>query len=118
MAMMKAVQIHGFGDVEVLRYEDIERPEPQASEVLVRIRAAGINPMDVISRSFPVPGITAERLPYILGWDISGLVVALGEGVTKSAVGDDVYGMPCFPGAAKAYGQFTPVPAADLTLKP
>src|SRR5712692_5821152 len=104
MATMKAVQIHAFGDVDVLTYEDVERPEPQAGEVLVRVRAAGINPVDWVSREFPVPITTgAKDLPYILGWDISGVVVALGEGVTQFAVGDEVYGMPRFPGEAKAY---------------
>jgi NADPH:quinone reductase-like Zn-dependent oxidoreductase len=115
---MKAVQIHEFGDVDVLKYEDVERPEPQAGEVLVRVRAAGINPMDCISRTFPVPGITAGHLPYILGWDIAGSVVALGEGVTQFAVGDEVYGMPRFPGEAKAYSEYITSPVADLALKP
>ena len=118
MATMKAVRIHAFGDVDVLNYEDVERPAPQAGEVLVRVRAAGINPMDCISRKFPVPGITAGHLPYILGWDIAGSVVALGEGVTQFAVGDEVYGMPRFPGEAKAYSEYITSPVADLALKP
>lgn len=118
MATMKAVQIHAVGDVDVLKYEEVERPEPRAGEVLVRVRAAGINPMDSISRKFSVPGITAEHLPYILGWDMAGSVVALGDRVTKFAVGDDVYGMPRFPGEAKAYSQYTAAPAEDLARKP
>ena len=118
MATMKAVQIHEFGDVDVLKYEDVERPEPQAGEVLVRVRAAGINPMDCTGRKFPVPGITAGHLPYVLGWDIAGSVVALGEGVTQFAVGDEVYGMPRFPGEAKAYSEYITSPVADLALKP
>lgn len=118
MATMKAVRIHEFGDVDVLSYEDVERPEPQAGEVLVRVRAAGINPMDCTSRKFPVPGMTAGHLPYILGWDIAGSVVALGEGVTQLAVGDEVYGMPRFPGEAKAYSEYITSPVADLALKP
>lgn len=118
MATMKAVRIHAFGDVDVLNYEDVERPEPQAGEVLVRVRAAGINPMDCTCRKFPVPGITAGHLPYILGWDIAGSVVALGEGVTQFAVGDEVYGMPRYPGEAKAYSEYITSPVADLALKP
>jgi NADPH:quinone reductase-like Zn-dependent oxidoreductase len=119
MATMKAVQIHEYGDVDVLKYEDVERPEPQAGEVLVRVRAAGINLVDTISRQFPVPVTSgAKDLPYILGWDISGEVVALGAGVTQFAVGDEVYGMPRFPGEAKAYSQYTAVPAEDLARKP
>src|SRR5579859_2288005 len=104
MATMKAVQIHEYGDVDVLKYGDVERPEPRAGEVLVRVRAAGINQVDAVSRQFPVPVTSgAKGLPYILGWDISGEVVALGAGVTQFAVGDEVYGMSRFPGEAKAY---------------
>lgn len=119
MATMKAVQIHAFGDVDVLTYEEVERPEPQAGEVLVRVRAAGINPVDYVSRQFPVPYTSgAHALPYILGWDISGEVVALGAGVTRFAVGDAVYGMPRFPGEAKAYSEYITAPVADIALKP
>lgn len=119
MTLMKAVQIHEFGDVDVLKYENVEQPEPQAGEVLVRVRAAGINPADCVSRQFPVPITTgAKGLPYILGWDISGEVVALGEGVTQFTVGDEVYGMPRFPGEAKAYSQYITSPVSDLALKP
>jgi len=119
MATMKAVQIHEFGDVDVLTYEEVERPEPQAGEVLVRVRAVGINLVDTISRQFPVPVTSgAKGLPYILGWDISGEVVALGAGATQFAIGDEVYGLPRFPGEAKAYSQYTAVPAEDLARKP
>ena len=118
MATMKAVQIHEFGDVDVLTYEEVERPEPQAGEVLVRVRAVGINLVDTISRQFPVPVTSgAKGLPYILGWDISGEVVALGAGATQFAIGDEVYGLPRFPGEAKAYSQYTAVPAEDLARK-
>jgi hypothetical protein len=72
MATMKAVQIHEYGDVDVLKYEDVERPEPQAGEVLVRVQAVGINQVDAVSRRFPVPVTSgAKGLPYILGWDIA-----------------------------------------------
>ena len=74
MATMKVVRMHAFGDVDVLHYEEVERPVPQAGEVLVRVRAAGVNPVD-----------WGERLPYILGWDLAGDVVALGAGVTQLA---------------------------------
>lgn len=119
MATMKAVQIHEFGDVDVLHYEEVERPEPQAGEVLVRVRAASINLVDALSRQFPLPVTSgAKGLPYILGWDISGEVVALGAGATQFAIGDQVYGMPRFPGEAKAYSEYTTAPVADLAGKP
>src|SRR5258708_2124565 len=120
MAQMKAVQMHAFGDVDVLKYEDVERPEPQAGEVLVRVRAVGINPVDWYSRSMPIAFSTGreEGLPYTLGWDISGEVMALGAGVTKFAVGDQVFGMPRFPGEAKGYSEYLTAPVADITHKP
>ncbi len=118
MSTMKAIRIHEFGDVGVLKYEDVDRPEPRAGEVLVRVRAAGINPVDCFGRKFPLPGITAGRLPYTLGWDIAGSVVALGEGVTQFALGDEVYGMPRFPGEAQAYSEYITSPVAGLALKP
>jgi NADPH:quinone reductase-like Zn-dependent oxidoreductase len=116
---MKAVQIHTFGGVDVLTYEDVKRPEPQSGEVLVRVRAVGINPVDYVSRQLPVPITTgAAGLPYILGWDISGEVVALGAGVTQFAIGDAVYGMPRFPQEAKAYSEYVTAPVSDIALKP
>jgi NADPH:quinone reductase len=118
MTTIKAVCIHEFGEADVLQYENVERPEPQAGEVLVRVRAAGINPMDYWARKFPLPGITAGHLPYILGWDISGEVVALGEGVTQFEVGDEVYGMPRFPGEAKGHSEYVAAPVVDLARKP
>lgn len=87
---MKAVQMHTFGNVDVLHYEEIEQPLPQAGEVLVQVHAAGINPIDWLARSYPMPtttGAAGVDLPYILGWDIAGSVVALGPGVTQFAIG-------------------------------
>src|SRR2546430_16571348 len=103
MATMKAVRIHAFGDGDVLHYEDAQRPEPQAGEVLVRVRAVGVNPMDCITRTFSVPGLTAGHLPYILGWDMAGSVLALGDGGWMFAVVVDVNGMCGFPGVVRAY---------------
>jgi NADPH:quinone reductase-like Zn-dependent oxidoreductase len=118
MTAIKAVRIHEFGAADVLRYEDVERPEPQAGEVLVRVRAAGINPVDYWARRAPFPAITAGQLPYILGWDISGEVVAVGEGVTQFEAGDEVYGMPRFPGQARGYSEYVAAPAVELARKP
>jgi NADPH:quinone reductase-like Zn-dependent oxidoreductase len=121
MATMKAVRMHAFGDVDVLHYEEVERPVPQAGEALVQVRAAGVNPVDWGARSYPMPsttGAAGARLPYILGWDLAGDVVALGAGVTQFAVGEAVYGMPRFPGEAKAYSEYTAVPVSDLAHKP
>ena len=87
----------------------------------MRVRAAGVNPVDWGARSYPMPSTTGAagvRLPYILGWDLAGEVVALGTGVTGLALGDAIYGMPRFPGEAKAYSEYTAVPVSDLARKP
>lgn len=119
MTAMKTIRIHKFGGVDVLNYEEVERPTPQAGEVLVQVRAAGINPIDTSSRQYPVPITTGTKaLPYTLGWDISGEVVALGEGVTRFALGDEVYGTLRFPDEAKAYSEYATAPVADIALKP
>jgi NADPH:quinone reductase-like Zn-dependent oxidoreductase len=104
-----------------LHYEEAEQPLPQAGEVLVRVQAAGINPVDWGARTYPMPSTTGAAgagLPYILGWDLSGDVVARGSGVTHFAMGDAVYGMPRFPGEAKAYSEYTAAAVSDLARKP
>jgi NADPH:quinone reductase-like Zn-dependent oxidoreductase len=103
MATMKAIRMHAFGGVDVLHYEEIERPDPAAGEVLVQVRAAGVNPVDWGARSYPMPsttGAVGARQPYILGWDLAGEAVALGAGVTQFDLGEAVFGMPRFPGEA------------------
>ena len=121
MATMKAVRMHAFGGTDVLHFDEVERPEPSTGEVLVRVHAAGVNPVDWGARSYPMPSTTGAagvRLPYILGWDLAGEVVALGAGVTQFVQGEAIYGMPRFPAEAKAYSEYTTVPASDLARKP
>src|SRR3954466_1508305 len=89
-AMMKAVQIHSFGGPEVLRLEEIPRPEPKPDELLVRILAAGVNPVDWKIREGRMGRIP---LPAILGSDFSGEIEALGPGVTEFRVGEPVFGV-------------------------
>ncbi|MDQ3424839.1 MAG: zinc-binding dehydrogenase [Actinomycetota bacterium] len=83
---MKAVRIHEDGGPEVLRYEDVPDPEPQAGEVLVELRAAGVNHLDIWIRK----GLPSVPKPRILGADGAGVVAALGDGVEGFAVGDRV----------------------------
>ncbi|MDQ3381737.1 MAG: zinc-binding dehydrogenase [Actinomycetota bacterium] len=83
---MKAVRIHEDGDPEVLRYEDVPDPEPQPGEVLVELRAAGLNHLDVWIRR----GLPSVPKPRILGADGAGVVVALGDGVEGFEIGDRV----------------------------
>jgi len=120
---MKAVRFHAFGGPEVLVYEDAPKPRPEAGEVLVRVRAVGLNPPDWYLRdnykALPAfrPPVT---LPVTPGSDVSGVVEALGDGVRGFSIGDAVFGMVRFPsfGESAAYAQFVAAPASDLALKP
>src|SRR5918911_3553120 len=86
---MKAIRVHEFGGPEVLRLEEAPEPRPGAGQVLVRVRAAGVNPVDTYIRG----GGHAVKpaLPYTPGLDAAGVVEAVGEGVTRLAAGQRVY---------------------------
>ena len=120
---MRAVVQHRFGGPDVLRLEHVPRPEPLPTEVLVRVHAAGVNPVDWKTRA---GGGMARVLgtppdggsPFILGWDVSGVVERVGFGVTTLAPGDAVYGMPWFPRAAGAYAEYVTAPARQWARKP
>jgi NADPH:quinone reductase-like Zn-dependent oxidoreductase len=85
---MKAVLIHAFGGPEVLRYEDVLLPQPKANEILVRVHAVGVNPVDWKIRE----GLLSGTLPMIMGIDFSGVVESVGSEVTKYHSGDAVFG--------------------------
>jgi NADPH:quinone reductase-like Zn-dependent oxidoreductase len=116
---MRAVVTHEWGDPEQLRVEEIPRPEAGEGELLVRVLAAGINPVDWKTRRNG--GLMKSRgiePPVILGWDVSGVVEAVGPGVEGFAVGDEVFGLGAFPKALGAYAEYAAVPAADVAVKP
>jgi NADPH:quinone reductase-like Zn-dependent oxidoreductase len=112
---MHAVVQQAFGGPEVLEVAEVDRPVPLGTEVLVRVEAVGVNPVEPLIRSgqFPLIG----QPPFILGWDISGVIEGL-EGVTRFEVGDEVYGMPFFPRAASVYAQYVAAPSRQLARKP
>ena len=120
MSEMRVVQIHQYGDPDVLIVEEITRPEPKAGEVLIRVHAAGINPVDWKTRR---GGGIAELLgnnpfPLILGWDISGTIEAIGTGGEGFTIGDEVYGMVGFPYRGNAYAEYVSVPTNEVVRKP
>ncbi|MBX8545177.1 NADP-dependent oxidoreductase [Pseudomonas cichorii] len=123
---MKAVLLHEFGGPEVLRYEDVTRPSAGPGEVLVRIKAASLNPPDLYLRdgfrSLPPEWQPNPAFPLILGTDISGVVAAVGEEVSGLSVGDEVYAMVRFPAdlmkGSGAYAEYVCVPVSELALKP
>jgi NADPH:quinone reductase-like Zn-dependent oxidoreductase len=115
---MKAVVMREHGDPDVLELQEIARPEPAPTEVLVRVAAAGLNPVDWKVREEPwLPDLMGEP-PLILGWDVAGTVEAVGYGVTRFAPGDRVFGMPWFPRLARAYAEYVTAPSRHFARIP
>ena len=121
---MKAVRQHEFGGPEVLRYEDAPMPELRGGEVLIRVRAAGINPPDWYLREgyrmLPPEWRPEVSFPVIVGTDVSGVVEAVAPDVRGFVAGDEVFSMVRFPsfGDSRAYAQYVSAPAADVAHKP
>lgn len=113
---MRAIVQTSVGGPEVLALADRPDPVPNKGEVLVRVHAAGINPVDTAVRSGAYP-LLGEP-PFTVGWDISGVVEKLGPDTNGFAVGDEVLGMPFFPRQAAAYAELVAAPANELVLKP
>lgn len=114
---MKAVRIHQYGGAEVLRYEDVPRPVAGAGEVLIRVHAAGVNPVDWKIREGRLQGRMTHHLPLTLGWDVAGVIEQLGPGATQFNVGDAVYARPDLARDG-AYAEYIAVRASEVALKP
>ncbi len=113
---MKAVRYHAYGGPEVLRYEDAPRPAPGEGEVLVRVHAAGVNPVDwkIRQGGFKMPG---QSFPQIPGFDLAGTVEAVGAGVERFIPGDGVIGYLSLRRGG-AYAEFASVPQDELAPMP
>ena len=114
---MRAIRIHNYGGPEVLQYEGAPRPKPQADEVLIRVHAAGVNPVDWKVREGHMKDFWPHKFPLILGWDLSGVVEKLGRGVSRFKIGDEVYSLPD-PTRNGAYADYIVVRESELALKP
>ncbi len=112
---MRAIRQARLGGPEVLELADVARPEPGPTEILVRVTAAGVNPVDWKVRTRG--GFLGEP-PFTVGWDIAGVVEELGFGVTRFAPGDRVFGMPRFPREAAAYAEYVTAPSRQLARIP
>jgi len=117
MATMKAVRVHEYGGPEVLRYEDAPRPQAGSGEVLIRVHASGVNPVDWKVRQ----GFAKERLkynmPFIPGWDVSGVIEAVGPGAARLKPGDEVYSRPDISRDG-SYAEYMVVKESEVALKP
>jgi NADPH:quinone reductase-like Zn-dependent oxidoreductase len=116
-ATMQAVRLHSFGGPEVLVLEEVPRPQIGEGEVLIRVHAAGINPLDWKARAGHVQAWLPHRLPLIPGWDVSGVVEEVASDVTAFEVGDSVYGMLDFMRDG-AYAEYVAARTLNLALKP
>ena len=117
---MKAIILNEAGSVDNLQFIDVAKPIIKNNEVLVKTVSLSINPVDYKVRSTDgaLNWILGADRPAIIGWDLSGTVVEIGDAVTDFKIGDAVFGMANFPGKGNAYAEFVAVPAAHLTLKP
>lgn len=116
---MQAMILKAFGGVENFAVEEVAVPTAGKGEVLIEVKAIGIDPIDIKSRKGE--GMTAyleKENPMILGWDVSGVVTRTGEEVTDFREGDEVFGTINFPGPGSTYARFAKAPATQLARKP
>src|SRR5512134_3232073 len=117
MTPMKAMRLHSYGGPGVLVFEEAPRPQVGAGDVLIRVHAAGVNPLDWKVRAGHVKAWLPHRLPLIPGWDVSGVIEEAAPDVSSFEVGDEVYGMLDFTRDG-AYAEYVAAQALVLALKP
>ena len=119
---MQAITFNQNGGIETLTWKELAIPVPGPEEVLIKIKALSINPVDAhIRENAQLMEMVTKRAvgeEVIPGWDISGEVVAIGEQVTTFKKGDNVFGMINLPGHGQAYAEYVTAPVAHLALKP
>ena len=113
--MMKAVVAHEYGAPDVLKFEDVPRPEPKDDEALVRVIASGVNPADPLTLSGKYAQAFGTHLPLIPGYDIAGIVEKTGVKVTKLKAGDAIYGYQTFGGG---WAEYDTVTEGEVAAKP
>jgi NADPH:quinone reductase-like Zn-dependent oxidoreductase len=111
---MQSIRVHQYGGPEELKLERIQRPEPQADEVLIRVHAAAVNPTDWKMRQGLLKDFLRVQFPYIPGLDLAGVVEEIGPGVTAFQKGQAVFGQSL----KGVYAEYTTAPVEMLALKP
>ena len=114
---MKAMVIHEYGGPEVLKYEDVPRPEPKEDQILIRVIAAGVNPVDGMIRSGMFAKDGNRAFPIILGGDVAGVVEKVGSKITKFKAGDPVFAYISLDDSG-GYAQYALVTEREAALKP
>mgnify|MGYP006087439193 FL=1 len=117
---MKAILLEKTGGVENFLIKDVKKPATKENEVLISVKAIGVNPVDFKARANEdlLNSLTGEQRPAIIGWDVSGTIVAIGNNIIKFKIGDNVFGMINFPGSGNAYAEFVAAPEDHLVKIP
>lgn len=118
-ATMNAIYHEDFGPVDVLKYGDVPRPLPGKGEVVIRVRAAGVNPVDWKIREGLLKARMPHQFPIIPGWDVAGVIAEVGAGVSGVRKGDAVYAYARKPVIKDGcYAEFVSLPARQIAPKP
>ncbi|HUA07409.1 MAG TPA: NADP-dependent oxidoreductase [Solirubrobacteraceae bacterium] len=112
---MKAISQEELGGPDVLKVVSLPTPQPGVGQILIRVHAAGVNPIDGVNRQ---TGAFVGAPPFVLGWDVSGTVEAIGLGVTLYKPGDEVFGMLPFPQGHGTYAEYVAGPTRVFVPKP
>lgn len=116
---MKAMILKRFGGAENFAVEIVPEPVPGKGEVLIEVKAIGIDPIDIKTRKGEgMSEYVKNEHPMVLGWDVSGVITGTGEGVTEFGAGDEVFGTINFPGPGSSYARRAKAPATQLARKP
>ncbi len=117
---MKAIVLSEAGGIENLTLTEMPVPAINPGEVLIKVKATSINPVDIKTRNGKslYDELKSKNTLITLGWDISGIITEVGAGVTEFKKGDAVFGMVNFPGHGKGYAEYVAAPASHLALKP
>lgn len=114
---MRAIQFHDYGGPEVLRFEEVPTPTPGHDEVVVKVHATSVNPIDWKIRAGYLAKARVLQFPYIPGWDVSGTIAAVGDGVTSWKNSDEVFAHPKLAGNG-TYAEYVCIPASACARKP
>ncbi|MCQ6959288.1 NADP-dependent oxidoreductase [Mucilaginibacter aquariorum] len=114
---MKAIRIHQFGGPDVLELEEIVVPQPKADEVLIKVYASSVNPVDGKIVAGEAQAKFPTKFPLTIGWDVSGVIEQAGSHVRNFSIGDEVYGRP-FPTQNGAFAEYLVIKASEIALKP
>lgn len=117
--MMKALMIEEFGGIDKLSLQEIDIPPLSARQVLVKVEATSLNPVDIKTRKGQgAANHTPVKLPIVLGWDVCGTIIECASDVTEFKLADEVFGSVGFPGLGQTHAEYAAINVDHLALKP